>query len=254
MRRNSIACSVPPSARAQCCWAIRAPTVATAVRQRHHIDLFVPAHIEEVWIARRQCHCMSAGRRCCNTIRHGDRSGSSVVVLRPQPTGGQRCSRIQDRRVRQAELPQIEDRLLKGDPAETDQSVDHFGQPQRRQGRGAIAGQQPVNFRSGGLISQQCEHSVSIEYHSPTSSATSASRSTCLSDSVLGSLSRYLPRNSPTGSSGSGRITTRSPRSTTTTRSACHLDRTSAGMETCPFPVTRMIDVVPIQPLPHLVG
>ena len=75
-----------------------------------------------------------------------------------------------------------------------------------------------LNLGGGWFVLQQCKDGIGIkDDHFRRSAAASSVRARRRARSVLGPRLRYLPRSSSIGSFGSGRTTTRSPRSTTTT-------------------------------------
>src|SRR5579875_3605642 len=116
--------------------------------------------------------------------------------------------------------------------------IENFGQPDRGERRGAVL-EYGLDQRRGRLATQKGDDGIGVKDHyRPRRRAAAASARRCCARAVVvsGPRSAYLPCNSATlPSSGAGRITTRSPRSTTRTFRVRHRARVSAGMLTCPF-------------------
>jgi hypothetical protein len=90
-----------------------------------------------------------------------------------------------------------------------------------------------------GLLLQVGDDGVRVEDGQPLRDC--SSRRPCRrASSAEGPRPQYLPFNSEMGSEGSGRITTRSPRSTTITRRVFHRALALAGIETWPLRDTVM--------------
>jgi hypothetical protein len=114
--------------------------------------------------------------------------------------------------------------------------IEDFGDTERGERRILLVLHEPLDLGGSWFVLEQSEDGIGVEDdHLRRSRATSSLLDWRRMRSLLGPCLRYLPRSSPTGSAGSGRKTTRSPRSTTTTWSAFHRARASAGIDTCPL-------------------
>ena len=107
--------------------------------------------------------------------------------------------------------------------------------PRRRRRRSAPnrRGQQRPDLTRRSFTLEVRQDRIGIEEGQRGMARRASSSRACLrARSVVGPRPRYLPSRSSTGWSPRGRITTRSPRSTTTTRRVLHRARVSAGIET----------------------
>src|ERR1700722_5357729 len=101
--------------------------------------------------------------------------------------------------------------------------IEDFGDTERGENRILLVLHELLDPGGRWLVLEQCEDGIAVEDdHLRRSRAASSLLDWRRMCSLLGPRVRYLPRSSPTGSAGSGRKTTRSPRSTTTTWSAFH--------------------------------
>jgi len=147
-----------------------------------------------------------------------------------------RCGSADGGRCGESELGQIEHRLVFLGTCEAHEMIEDLGDTECGESRILVVFHELVDLGGGWLVLQQSEDGIGVEDdHLRRSRAASSILDWRRMRSLLGPRVRYLPRSSPTGSAGSGRKTTRSPRSTTTTRSAFHRARASAGIDTCPL-------------------
>jgi len=198
------------------------------------------ADIEQVRVRRGEGPGPRPGRFCGNAVGKADSAPTAVVVTGAKPAGRQAHRSIYGEPVEQVELSDVERRVFLVGADDAYEMIDHLGDAKGRQ-RGIPAGQERPHFRCGRLGFQEGEHGVCIEQRQRgPSRRASAARACFRARFVLGPRPRYLPSNAPTMSSPSGRITTRSPRSTTMTWRAFQRARVSAGIDTCPFCETVM--------------
>ena len=137
--------------------------------------------------------------------------------------------------IEQTQLSDVERSILlvsAGDPHEV---IEHLSDPEGGQRR-RIAVEQGPNLGSSDLTLEVGQHGVRVENGQREWLREASSARACLRErSLLGPRPRYFPPRSSIGSSLRGRMTTRSPRSTTTSLRTPQRARASAGMETCPF-------------------
>src|SRR5581483_5960338 len=175
-----------------------------------------------------------------DAVGQADGAVFAVVVAGAKPAGsGGEVGSHRDA-VEQPELSQIERRLLLVGPDDPNQMVQDLGHADRSQ-PGVGSFQDGPDVRRSGLRSEKGDDGVGVEdCQYLVARAASSWRACRLALSAVGPRPRYLPSSSSTPSSGRGRTTMRSPKSTTTTRRAFHRERASAGIETWPFRETVM--------------
>jgi hypothetical protein len=193
------------------------------------------ADVEEVRIGGRQRFGPGPSSLCSDAVGHTDRASGPVVVAGPQPPCLSADSGIDQSGLEQAELGEIQSGLLfvgSNNPYQMVQDLGHADGGER----GGSCAEEASHFAGRGLSSQVGDHGVGVQDRQRTRDlAASYCRASRRARSLLGPSSRYLPSRSLMGLSGSGRMTTLSPRSTTMTRRVFQRARTSAGMDTWPF-------------------
>jgi hypothetical protein len=136
----------------------------------------------------------------------------------------------------ESELGQIEHRLLLIGTCKAHKMIEDFGDAKRGESRIRLVFHELLDLGRSWFVLEQSDDGIGVEDdHLRRSRVTSSLLDWRRMRSLFGPRVRYLPRSAPTGSAGSGRRTTRSPRSTTTTWSAFHRARASAGIDTCPL-------------------
>lgn len=204
------------------------------------------ADIEQVRVRRGKGPGLKAGDLSRGAVGKAHGAPAAVIMASAQPTGCQPHRRIDGNPVEQAKLSDIESSVFLVRTKDAYEMIDHLGDSERSKRR--IAGEECPHLRCGRLALEKGKHGERIKNRQrDLSRRTSSARARSRARSVLGPRPRYLPSSSRTGSSLSGRITTRSPRSTTMTRRAFQRARVSAGIETCPFRETLMTCVVVIR-------
>ena len=150
-----------------------------------------------------------------DAIGHADRATASMVMTGPQSACPEPDFGVDDDSVDQLELGQVEGGIFFVGSDQADQVIEHFGHADGRQG-GITATQQRSDLAGGGFCPHVGNDGVRVEDGQRLRDA-SARRAWWRALSAEGPRPRYLPSSSTMGCAGAGRITTRSPRSTTIT-------------------------------------
>ena len=162
-----------------------------------------------------------------------------MVVTGSEQTSLHSYFRVNGRWGSKTKLGEIEHRFILFGSEKSNKVIEDLGYAERGQRDVLSRLDELLNERSGWLIFQQSEDGEGVEdNHRLRSRAASSILDRCRIWSLLKVPRRYFPLSAPTGSAVRGRSTTRSPRSTTTTRSAFHRALASAGIDTCPFEET----------------
>ena len=169
-----------------------------------------------------------------HAVRQADRTKCPVVAASAEAAS--RCGQLAIDRdgVVKTQLCEIEAGFLFIGSSEPNQVVDHLGDSDRRERTAGL--DELFHFASGRFVLEERKYRVGVEdrQRRPVRSVSSR-RDSRRARLVVGPCFAYLPRSFPTGSAPTGRITTRSPRSTTRTCRVFHRARASAGIETWPF-------------------
>ena len=190
--------------------------------------------IQERRVRRREWSAAASGDLGRDAVRKAERTTCPVVAASAQAAG--RCGQlaIDHDGVTKTQLGEVEACFLFIGPSEPNEVVDHLGDADCRQ---CTAGPDEIlDFTGGRFVLEERKYRIGIEdrQRRPVRSASSR-RDARRARLVVGPCFAYLPRSSPTGSSPTGLMTTRSPRSTTRTCRVFHLALVSAGIETWPF-------------------
>lgn len=169
-----------------------------------------------------------------HAVRQADRTTGPVVAAGAKAAC--RCGQlaIDHDGVVKTELREVEAGIFFIGASEPNEVVDHLGNTDCRQCTTGL--DERFDFAGGRFVLQERKYRVGIKdrQRRPVRSVSSR-RDSRRARLVVGPCFAYLPRNSATGSAPTGRITTRSPRSTTRTCRVFHRARVSAGIETWPF-------------------
>jgi hypothetical protein len=169
---------------------------------------------------------------CGDAVGHADRAARPVISASSKAPCGSADGRVHGDRPEQAELGEVERGLFLVGAGKPHQVIENLAQTDCGQHRVTVFEQRPY-LVGGRLVPQVGDDRVRVENGQRRRSRTR--RSCSRARSLVGPRPRYLPFSSSTGRSGTGRMTTRSPKSTTITRRVFHRARVSAGMETCPL-------------------
>ena len=155
-----------------------------------------------------------------------------MVVPSTEPTRCEAEAGINTEAIEETDLGEIESCLLLVNREHAYELIEYLGYPQRSQ-LSIAASEQPLNAGRRWFIAQIRDDSEAVEdSQRRRRRAASSARSDLRASSAVGALWRYRPRSSTNGRGEAGRITTRSPRSTTTSRRVFQRVLTSAGTET----------------------
>ena len=174
------------------------------------------------------------GRLRSHAVGEADRTTCPVVAARTK--AARRSSQVAVDRdgVVEPQLCQIKGGLLLVGASKSNEVVNHLGDTDRRQR--ATVDDELFNLAGSGLVLQERQHRIGIEDGQRRATrSVSSRRESRRARLVVGPCFAYLPRKSPTWSSPTGLMTTRSPRSTTRTCRVFHRARVSAGIDTWPF-------------------
>lgn len=211
------------------------PQASGGVRQHDAIDPLISAEIEEVRIGAGERRAVRTGSLGRDAVGQADRTVSSVIVTRPQHAGRDRHRCIDRYSIGEFELSDVQRCVVFGNADQTDEMINDLSGPESGQTSIVVSTEQLRHQIGCWLTFEQCQHGVCVENDQRVlrrSASPSEARARRRARSVDGPLDAYLPTNSLIASSPVGRMTMRSPRSMTTTRSVCHRLRAAAGIDT----------------------
>ena len=215
-------------------WRRRCPSGAVGPWQDGDCDLLEMTCIQERRVRGCERSAATSADLGRHAVRQADRTTCPVVATSAKAAG--RCGQlaINHDGVVKTQLREIEAGLLFIGASEPNEVVDHLGDSDRRERTAGV--DEPFDFASGRFVLEEGKYRVGVEdrQRRPVRSVSSR-RDSRRARLVVGPCFAYLPRSSPTGSAPTGRMTTRSPRSTTRTCRVFHRARVSAGIETWPF-------------------
>jgi hypothetical protein len=169
-----------------------------------------------------------------HAVGEADRTACPVVTAGTQAARRRSQIAIDHDGVVKPELCQVETGFLLIGASKPNEVVDHLGDTDRGQGTTVV--DELFDVAGRGFVLQERQHRIGIEDgQRRVARSASCRRASRRARVVDGPCFAYLPRKSPTGSSPTGRMTTRSPRSTTSTCRVFHRARVSAGIDTWPF-------------------
>lgn len=235
------------------CLTDRFPHTAVTAWQWHNANGFAMTHREQIGVGRSEGPFEGAGDLGRTAVGHAHRAPCSVIMTGAKPASSSSDSRTDNDRVIQAKLRDIQGGVIFTDVGQSDQVIGDLGQPDRCHRCGARS-DEGKDLGGRRLVPQERDDGVGIEDRqlwapvpfrpdgAPRRGScgalgvASAWRDSRLARALSGPRPAYLPCMSDgEGSSLSGRMTTRSPRSTTATRSTFHRARAWAGIETWPL-------------------
>jgi hypothetical protein len=189
------------------------------------------AQVQEVGVRCGQGLPSGTGRLRCDAIGHAHGAAGPMVPASTEPARLGADCRVNDSAVQDPELRQVQCGLFlvgSDNSHEVVKDLSHADGSQL-----CVCPQQCPHLSCGWLGAQEGNDGVSVQDgHRAPARPASSRRAWRLAWSLLGPRVRYLPSSFSTGSSGAGRMTTRSPRSTTITWRVFHRARAPAGMET----------------------
>lgn len=209
------------------------------VRKPDDLDALLPSCVREGRIGCCQGQVQEARGRKGEAVGQRQWSLRSPVLLRPQAT---RQTRDDFVGVNHGDgCGQQPVQLLTGGlrrvPEDPDEDVEGFREVDRAQDRRVLTvAQQPLDRLRGGLTGQERDDGERVENaqrlpRRRRSRAASSRRTLARACSLVSPRPRSEPFAAPIGSSGSGRTTSESPRSSTRTRVTPQRCRTSAGTD-----------------------
>jgi len=141
------------------------------------LDVLFMADIEQMWIRRGEL-CVEEPRRLRgDAVGQADGAASPVVATGSQPPGCCASRRIDDLRVEEAKLREVECSLLLMNPDDADQVIEHFGDTHDSEGRWLVASKKRSNLGRGRFSLEEREDRIRIEDdHRPRSPSASRRR------------------------------------------------------------------------------
>ena len=211
------------------------PSGARGIRKRYVADPFETAGRQEIGVCSGEPLTAPSRPLSRNTV--GERQLTCPSLIPP-------CSKHPCREPKvivelegcgQVKLSQVKCNLFLINRQEPDHAVHDLRYTDSRQSGFGVE-KQVFNLVCCWLVSKKGDDRIRVQDRHRRRSRTLSAALSCLRTvSVVGPRPRYFPLSAAIGSSGSGRTTTRSPRSTTSTFRALHRVRALAGIETWPF-------------------
>ena len=211
--------------------ARRGPSRAVRAGQHNSVNAFGVTKLQQMRIGRGQRYGAVVSDGGSEAIGHTHRTPGLVVVAPPQSPcpGASVC--IDRERVVQSQFGEVKEHIIFVDACQPSEMIDNLTHTCRGQ-RHVVGMHQRGDLIGCGFVAQEGDNRIRVEHDQERSRPRVARRSWARAASAEGPRSAYLPFSSETGCSEIGRITTRSPRSTTTTCRVFHLARVSAGIDT----------------------